>query len=264
MEIAYNVGATENEPITFVCPECGRIREFYDMDLSFQFSEAEDPHVKARISSSIIDRFLFVNCQHCGSSMFMVDSHIARYIGTLNAKGYNTLYSCSGHTIEHNIPDYRMLSVIVEPHPYVMFGIDQWMLKLRTEYAEEGKKAILRYSEHMFSEINKAIEDMIKEEIYPFSDADENFRFLHRKLYRNDDVQIVWANYMPGDSRFILELDPDKIPEKTELWKGLNIISFWEVLKQVSIRVPDIKEEFMDIQKYIADLDEPGVSYFSV
>lgn len=68
MEIAYNVGATENEPITFVCPECGRISEFYDMDLSFQFSEAEDPHVKTRISSSIIDRFLFVNCQHCGSA----------------------------------------------------------------------------------------------------------------------------------------------------------------------------------------------------
>ena len=35
-------------------------------------------------------------------------------------------------------------------------------------------------------------------------------------------------------------------------------------MKQVSIRVPDNKEEFMDIQKYIADPDKPGVSYFSV
>jgi hypothetical protein len=42
-----------------------------------------------------------IHCKKCGNLMFVLDKEISEDISLLNEKGYKTLFSCQGHSIEN-------------------------------------------------------------------------------------------------------------------------------------------------------------------
>lgn len=177
-----------DDAVTFMCPECKKVVHLSNSHIRIEVEA--DTNVDVEIDGFTpysLSRHLTVRCRSCYNDMVQIDNEIVGIIQVLNEKGYDTIYSCSGHLYG---------SVL----PYVTIGyyLDEYI-----NASDEDKQHIKDYIDHVKLNLSDAFErvDEYVRNFFDISDVDEHSITirLSKSMYESNDYKKVredWISFL--------------------------------------------------------------------